>query len=68
MLCPSVNALEVPYRAAIVVSLFFSRAVDSLLSMIQKAVSKETGTFIPFHDIIEPRFGAMMSFSSDLIG
>ena len=50
------------------VSLFFSRAVDSLLSMIQKAVSKETSAFIPLCDVIKPRFGAMVSFSSNLIG
>ena len=62
------DVLEVPYRVAIVVSLFFSRAVDSLLSTIQKAVSKETSAFIPFCDITKPCFGAMMSFFSNLIG
>ena len=36
--------------------------------MIQKAVSKETSAFIPLCDVIEPCFGAMMSFSSNLIG
>ena len=60
--------LEVPYRAAIVVTLFFSRAVDSPVSTVQKAVSKETSTFIPFRDVIQLCFGAMMSFSSNLIG
>ena len=62
------DRLEAPYKAAIVVSLFFSRAVDSPLSTIQKAVAKEISAFIPFRDIIKPRFGAMMSFSSNLIG
>ena len=59
------DVLEAPYWVAIVLTLFFSRAVDSPLS---KAVSKETSAFIPFCDVIEPRFGAMMSFSSNLIG
>ena len=62
------DALEAPYRVAIVLTLFFSRAVDSLVSTAQKAVSKETSAFIPFCDVIEPCFGAMMSFSSNLIG
>ena len=62
------DALEAPYQVAIVVTLFFSRAVDSPVSMVQKAVSKETSAFIPFCDVIQPCFGAMMSFSSNLIG
>ena len=44
-----------------------SRDVDSLVSMVQKAASKETSAFIPFCDVIELRFGGM-SFSSNLIG
>ena len=63
----ALDVLEVPYRVAIVVSVLF-RAVDSPLSMIQKAVSKETSAFIPFCDVIKPRFGAILSFSSILIG
>ena len=36
--------------------------------MVQKAVSKKTSAFIPFCDVIKPCFGAMMSFSNNLIG
>ena len=52
--------LEALYWAAIVVSLFFSGDVDSSLSTIQKAVSKETSAFIPFCDVIKPHFGTMI--------
>ena len=62
------DTLEAPYRVAIVLNLFSCQAVDSLVSMVQQAVSKETSAFIPFCDVMQPRFGAMMSFSSNLIG
>ena len=48
--------LGAPYQADMMWS-WFSRDVYSSVSMVQKAVSKELSVFIPFDDVIKPRFG-----------